>query len=61
LIFASPPALLFVNFATVADAEDQDYEAVVFQGADEAVVADAVFPEFAESALESFTDFVGIV
>jgi hypothetical protein len=32
--------------------EDQDYEAVVFQGADEAVVADAVFPEFAESALD---------
>jgi hypothetical protein len=34
-----------VDFAAVADAEDDHDEAIVLDGTDEPVIADAVFPE----------------
>jgi hypothetical protein len=45
----------------VANAENQYHEAVVFQGANEAVVSDAVFPELAQPASEPCSDLSRIV
>ena len=40
---------LAVNLPAMSEAKDQHDKAVVFEFADEAVVADTVFPEFAQS------------
>jgi hypothetical protein len=37
-----------VDFPAVADAKDKNQQAVVFDFADEPIVADAVFPKFTE-------------
>jgi hypothetical protein len=50
-----------IKFFAVADAENEHHEAVVLQRTDQTVISDAVFPEFAESALKSCPDFPGIV
>jgi hypothetical protein len=39
--------LAYVNFSSVADPEDQYDKLVMLDGADEAIVADAVLPELA--------------
>jgi hypothetical protein len=46
----------------VADAEDQDEQAIIFDLADETVIANAVFPELAEiGAVQGLADAAGIV
>jgi hypothetical protein len=45
----------------VTDAEDQHDEPFVFKRADKAVVSDLVFPELAQGALKTLTDFSRIV
>ncbi len=46
----------------MSDAENEDQQEIVFDFADEAVVADAVFPEFAQArAVEGFSDGAGVV
>jgi hypothetical protein len=41
-------SLAFVDFAPVSDAHDEDENELVFYGADEPVIAYAIFPELAE-------------
>src|SRR6266700_1474860 len=53
--------LLFVDFSAVADAEDEDDQAFVFERANNAVVADTVSPEFAQSPLESLANLARVV
>jgi hypothetical protein len=43
------------------DAEDKYHEPIVIDRADKAVISNAVFPEIAEGAPKSFTDFVRII
>jgi hypothetical protein len=50
--FALMECSAFVNFSAVADAEDEDHKAIVFERADDAVVSYAVFPELAQGTLE---------
>jgi len=46
----------------MADAEDQDDQAIVFDLADETVVADAIFPELSDTrAAQSLADAAWIV
>jgi len=45
----------------MADTENQDYEPVVFERANDAVISDAIFPEFAQSAVQSLANLTGIV
>jgi hypothetical protein len=50
-----------VDFFSVADAENKHNQTIIFQRTDEAVISDAVFPELAESPLQSFSDFSRVV
>src|SRR3954464_15852731 len=50
-----------VDFAAMAYMENDDYEPVILQRTNEAVVAYAIFPELAERAFETFSNFAGIV
>ena len=45
----------------MADAKDEDYKPLMLKRTDDAVVADAVAPQLAESSVERFADFAGIV
>ena len=38
-----------IDFASVADAENQDYQAVVFDATDNPEISDSIPPEFAQS------------
>ena len=51
----------FVNVPAVADAEDEYDELVVLRRADNAVVANTVPPELAESTLQAFANLARIV
>ena len=53
--------LALVNFPAMTDAEHQHDKSMALQGADDAVVSYAVFPELTQGALKSFADFSGIV
>ncbi|MGA7225298.1 MAG: hypothetical protein WA603_17085 [Candidatus Acidiferrales bacterium] len=58
-IFARSSA---IDFSAVSDAEDQHEEAVVFDFADESIVAYAVFPEFTEErAVQGLTDAAWVI
>src|SRR5882762_1738066 len=51
-----------VDFSAVADTENENQQPIVFDLADEPVVADAVFPELAEfGTLQSLTDTARVV
>jgi len=45
----------------MADAEDQHYEPVVFEGANYSVISNAVFPQSAQSALKTCSDLSWMV
>src|ERR1700733_5260611 len=45
----------------MADTENQYHKPVVFEGANEAVISDAIFPEPAQSALETCSNLPRIV
>src|SRR5579859_381923 len=51
-----------VDFPAVADAKDKNQQAVVFDFADEAIIAGAVFPEFPEfGTVQCLTDAARVV
>jgi len=45
----------------MADAKDEDYKALMLKRTDDAIVADAVAPKLAQSAVESDTNFARVV
>jgi hypothetical protein len=45
----------------VTNPENQHYESIIFQRANQAVISDAVFPELAQGTLKSLADLTGIV
>jgi hypothetical protein len=45
----------------MADTENQYHKPVVLQGANKAIISYAVFPEFAQSTLQSLANLTGIV
>jgi hypothetical protein len=48
-----------INLPAMTDAENQHYESGVFNGADDAIVSNAVFPVEAQCALKLFADLLG--
>ena len=48
--------LASVNFSAMADAKHENYKALMLKRTDDAMVADAVSPELAKSALETLAD-----
>lgn len=45
----SPDALFSIDVAAVADSQHEDGDGLIFNARDDTIVADAIFPEFAQA------------